>query len=417
MNLNQIRYILKYVFRLPREISILLGGINQPGSAMVVLHLDTMWKKLSTVEKMRSLFKLRWFPSDKIIEDKAKEIFLTNFFGLPEDFASELYILTAWLHTKTWSYDRLIEADHNKFVAIANVSIINNLRHTRVTSNYLHLRLFEKVPKICLLISAMVAKIPVFSIQFCLELNIPYAFQSIRASEHPNADKLIAYLYEILNIQQKIASSFHELVQHMDKSGHKSEETTLMSAEVDALKEISVIVMELKATIEKSVVLLGLTYEINDLESRKTHKQKLSALARFVPQKSKDQFYYAFIDDMISSEHLAELNNYRSGLFHKLGVAKLQPHSFVAKKSDETSLVETFMFLIDQHAKNTATLICILALLTDDLVNRKLPEVAFWEYIDILHGNYSLKLKRSGEPLDPNVQRNLYGCIPYEKKG
>jgi hypothetical protein len=350
-----------------------------------------------------------------VIEETANELFMTNFFGLREDFANELYILTAWLHSRNWLYDKLTEGDHQKFRAIASLSITNNLRHKRVTSDYLHLRLLEKAPDICRLIPAMVAKIPVFSIKFCLELNIPYSFQSIRASQHPNADKLIAYLYEILNIQQKIASSFHELVQHIDKSSHKSEETTLMIAEIDALKEISVIVMELKATIEKSIVLLGLIYEINDLESKKTHKQKLSALARLVPQRSKDQFYYVFIERMISSEHLEELNNYRSGLLHKLGVAKLQPHSFVAKKSGETRLVETFMFLIDQHTKNTATLISIPALLTDDLINGKVPEITFWEYLNILSGNHSLKLKKTDEPLDPNVQRNFYGCIPYEK--
>ena len=415
MQINKVRFILKHVFKLPREISLLLGGVNQMCTCMAVLHLDEMWQKLPLYVKFKTLTTFKWFPSNETIEGESKKILMNGFFGREEDFGEVLYILTAWLHSRTWSYDKLTEADIIKFKALSSVAITTNLRHGRVTSDFLHLKLVEKVPDICLLIPALVVKLPVISIRFCLELNTPYSFQSIREAEHPMADKLVAYLYEILSIQQKIAVSFHELVQHMDKTAHKDAETTLMMAEIDALKEISVIVMELKATVEKSVVFLGLIYGIDDLESKKHHKQKLSALDRGVPQSSKDKFYYSFISSMISSEHLEELNNYRSGLFHKVGLSKLQPHSFVSKKPDETPLVETFMFLNEQHAKNTATLICILALLTDDLINKKLPEVGMFEYLDILSANHTLKVRKYDAPFDPSVSRNFYGFIPYEK--
>ncbi len=56
----------------------------------------------------------------------------------------------------------------------------------------------------------MVVKIPITSFAHYLDMHFEFAVNSIRKANHPEADDIISYLYELLNIQQKIAISLHE---------------------------------------------------------------------------------------------------------------------------------------------------------------------------------------------------------------
>jgi hypothetical protein len=53
----------------------------------------------------------------------------------------------------------------------------------------------------------------------------------------------------------------------------------------------------------------------------------------------------------------------------------LQPHNYFGTNNQTLPLLNIFEALHEQHAKNTAILICSLALLTDDLVDRKPPKM------------------------------------------
>jgi hypothetical protein len=219
----------------------------------------------------------------------------------------------------------------------------------------------------------MVIKMPVVSLWHYLDLHSEYAFNAIRKANHPHSDDLISYLYDILYIQQKIAISLHDFIRTTEHAETKKKDSLLMLAEVDAIRYGDLVFTYLKASIEKTVVLLGLTHGIKNLENKKTHSAKLSALLIGMPPSVTQQAYWEFVYEFIKPEKLEELNNYRTGLLHKKGTSKLQPHQYVGTKGAATPLVEIFSILLEQHAKNTAVLLGVLAILTDELVKRDPP--------------------------------------------
>lgn len=113
---------------------------------------------------------------------------------------------------------------------------------------------------------------------------------------------------------------------------------------------------------------MGLLFDLPNLENQKTHKQKLKNLYNAIPDIYRNSFYFELIEELISSESIQELNNYRNGLMHKKGISKLQPHSFVGMNAKDLPLREVFSFIIEQHSKNSAVLISTYAMLTDKLV-------------------------------------------------
>lgn len=214
---------------------------------------------------------------------------------------------------------------------------------------------------------------------YYLDIHCSFAFNSIRKSKHPYASEIISYLYEILFIQQKTAVSLHEYLRLIDFAEREKNEALFIQAEVNAVIYADLIFSYLKATVEKTIVLIGLTHSIPDLESKKEHKGKLKTLKLGLPKHLNDVFYVQFIMEYISSENLDELNKYRTGLLHKKGISDLQPHNFVGKKAQTTLLLNIFNVLHEQHSKNTGILIGALALLTDELVNLDPPSISIQE--------------------------------------
>lgn len=225
----------------------------------------------------------------------------------------------------------------------------------------------------------MVVKIPVKSIQYCVEIHNAFAFNEIIFSEIENADDLISYIYELQNLQIKTALSLHELIYLIDYNEKNKGNALLIQAELSAISEAENIVNYLKATIEKIVVILGLIYNLKNLETKKTHKAKLDALYKVIPEKVRQLFYFELIEELIKSESIEELNNFRTGLLHKKGISNLQPHSFVGQEAKDVPLKQTLSFLLEQHSRNSVVLISTYALLTDKLVELKKPNVKFEE--------------------------------------
>jgi hypothetical protein len=60
---------------------------------------------------------------------------------------------------------------------------------------------------------------------------------------------------------------------------------------------------------------------------------------------------------------------------HKKGISELQPHNYVGEKAEKLPLLKIFNIVHEQHVKNTAVLICILAILTDELVRMVPPDI------------------------------------------
>lgn len=123
--------------------------------------------------------------------------------------------------------------------------------------------------------------------------------------------------------------------------------------------------------------MLGLVFNLKNLETKKTHKEKLAALYKVVPEKVRELFYFTLIEEFVKSENIQELNNYRTGLLHKKGISKLQPHSFVGQNVKDLPMRDLFSFLMEQHSKNSAVIISTYALLTDKLSELRHPNIQY----------------------------------------
>jgi hypothetical protein len=244
--------------------------------------------------------------------------------------------------------------------------------HSKVTSELLHLNLGLIANDVCLLLHAMVVKVPVTSIQYFVDIHSEFAFNEVRKSGIPYSDDIISYVYEIQFIQQKIAISLLDFLKTVGEIGKKGGDTMLTKSELSGIILFEAVLMYLKASVEKIIVLIGLIFGIPGLESKKNHKAKINALETHIPDRVKKLFYYEFIFNYINSDSLSDLNSYRNGILHKRGISDLQPHNYVGQQADFIPLKNLFQVLMDQHVTNSAVLIGVYAFLTDELV-RLLP--------------------------------------------
>jgi hypothetical protein len=384
--------LLSKLLHLDEEYIVHLGGVVQPGTIYAKMSGEELWPREQLTARVRSILQLKYVPSEKVALAFADECLLEEVFGNEDDFGPQLFRLVAWNQSRQWNLDELTNEDDVRWRALETTTILTRMRMGRFKSQpSLNLELFRRNPFMCSLVAPMVIKIPVISVRYFLELNTPFAMNSIRRSKHPEADHIISYLYEVQFLQQKTAIALHEFLEVAAFTGANKNQAQLINAEVKAILWADQLFAYLKATIEKTVVLLGAVFEISKIEDKKSHKAKLRALDQGVPKPAADIPYYKFIREFISSDSLNELNNFRSGLLHKKGISDLQPHNYVGMDPMKLPLLKLFSVLSEQHAKNTAVLIGTLAMLTDDLVRRDPPTEPVDEILELF--------KSLGKPL------------------
>lgn len=371
------RFLLRYFFRKDEEIGVLLGLLRQKGSPIAFIRSQYVWQQETISKKIKSVLTFNWEPSEYLLDKISREVFYETTFGDKSDYNEALFKINYWHNSKEWDLSGLTPDDNKKADSLTALTVLLGNKHRRMTSPYLHLHLFDKVPAVCTLLHPMVVKIPVTSIQYCVEIHNAFAFNEIRLSNIDNSDDIISYIYELQNLQYKTALSLHEIVYLIDYLEKHKGEALLIQAELSAINESENVINYLKATIEKIIVLLGLIFNLKNLETKKTHKEKLAALYKVVPEKVRELFYFTLIEELIKSENLQELNNYRTGLLHKKGISKLQPHSFVGQNVKDLPLRDLFSFLMEQHSKNSAVIISTYALLTDKLVELRHPNIRY----------------------------------------
>ena len=369
------KLIIKYWFRKDIEFGVLLGSVRQKGSPVAFISLEEIWVQEKFNKKLKSFVSFKWEPSEHLLARISREVFYEQVFGLPSDYNSGLFKINRWHNSRKWETSSLTDKDTEKADSLVVLAVALRNKHNNITSDFLHLHLFDKVPIICTLLHPMVVKVPVTSIQFYIEIHNAFSFNEIRYAEIENSDEIVSYIYELQNLQIKIALSLHELIYQIDYNEKNKGNSLLIQAEISAIIEAESIINYLKATIEKIIVILGLIFNLKNLETKKTHKSKLDALDKVIPEEVKELFYYELIKDLIKSESIEELNNFRTGLLHKKGISNLQPHSFIGKEAKDVPLKQIFSFLMEQHSKNSAVLISTYALLTDKLVELKMPNV------------------------------------------
>jgi len=372
-------FIIKYLFRQEPELGIFLGSIKQKGSTIAYINSANIWEKEPFKKKIKSIFTLNWMPSENLIQIASKETLDQAIYGNKRDYNDGLLKINSWHNSQQWVLDKLTENDKKKSESLDAITILIRTSHRRMTSNFLHLRIAEKAEFMCILLHPMVIKIPVTSIIHYIDIHSSFAFNEIRKANFANADDLISYIYELQFIQQKIALSLHELVYLIDYAEKNKSNALLIKAELSSISEVETIFAYLKASIEKTIVIIGLTFEIKNLETKKTHKSKLDVLIKGIPQRVKELFYYDFVFNYISSDSLDSLNNYRTGILHKKGISDLQPHSYVGQNAEENPLRKIFSVLMEQHSINSAVLIGTYAMLTDELVRLEPPTISPYE--------------------------------------
>ena len=353
----------------------MLSEDGKKGAMMAIVQVDGIWEKESFRNKLKSIVTLNWNPSKEILYPIIKRTFMDEVFGQENDYGEELFKLSVWHHAQPWNLTSLTDFDIARTEGLNSMSVMVRLSHREGTSYLLNLNLGERAPQMCFLVYPMIVKIPVISLQYFIDIDSAFAFNEIRKSGHPQSNDIISYLYDTILIQQKIANSLHEYIRLMYYNQTKKNEALFIRAELDCIRNADLVFSYLKATIEKAIVLLGLTHEILNLDAKKTHKSKLDALEKGLPNTIKQQGYFEFIWEAIKSESIAELNNYRSGLLHKKGISDLQPHNYVGESPESIPLLKIFNVLLEQHARNTAVLLGVMALLTDKLVQLDPPSI------------------------------------------
>lgn len=387
----------------------MLGKVGQKSSLFAAVQTYPLWRSTPFLEKARSILTRNWVPDPDELNRIAVNTFRREVFGDDEDLGPGMLSLARWHQSREWAFMHLTESDIKRADALDVFTGLTRLRLSHVTSRpTLRLHLAIHAPEILVVAIPMLVKMPIVSFSLFVDIHSHFAFESIRRAKHSCADELISYLYEILFLQQKIAISLHEFLRLAFFSARKKDTALLLNAEVSAVMGADLTFSYLKASIEKTMVLVALAHDLKNLDSRKEHKDKVKSLIAAIPEASRATPYGQFFLEYTKSENLSELNSYRSGLLHKRGIADMQPHNYVGVPVTGAPFQKLYALLHEQHAKNSALLICALALLADRLVELDPPECSMSDFhkkigdhaSEFLDSVYSYIRMKHTEPAD-----------------
>jgi hypothetical protein len=150
-------------------------------------------------------------------------------------------------------------------------------------------------------------------------------------------------------------------------------DAALHLTEMQALMSLDLLFPYLKASIEKALALVGFAHGFDDLDAKKKHGSRMAALKNRLPKVVQQTAYWGFLLNYTTTDNLAALNRYRTGLLHKKGIAELQPHSYISTPSRATPLLRVYELVHEQHTRNTGMVLAALAILTDELVRLDPP--------------------------------------------
>lgn len=362
----------RWLIKPPEDFCVMLGAEGQATALFAVIYSKELWNAEPLKNKLKCLCQRKWEPDQSMLRRAAKGTFINEIFGEKDDFGYELLELFTSHSCKKWDFNALNEHDLSRARAIEAFTLTTRqrLRKSKPTSP-LNLQLGKRYPEICLLVYPMLIKIPVISFNWFLDIHVRFAFNEIRKSQHPHSNDLISYLYEILFLQQKIAIALDEYLRLQAYTEAQKGKALLINAETNTIMGADLVFTYLKASIEKTMSLVAVTHGILNLDSKKSHQARLRTLDSGLPAEIKATYYCQFIMEFIQSENLEELNNYRSGLLHKKGIADLQPHNYVDMKPESLPFYKIYDVLHEQHTKNTAALLASLALLADELMRHR----------------------------------------------
>lgn len=374
-----LQWFLETCLGAPLDVSLLLGDRVREWSPYVRIETRALWAAEPLEAKLRAIIRGRWQHSSEIARRQAIETYRQQIFGTDDDWGDHLLPLYDWHLTRQWELASLTSQDRARADALASFTILTRLRYRDVVASPLPLRMGLRAPEVAGLAYPMVAKVPIVSFRYFLDIDVHYTFDAIRHAAHPLADDVIAFLYELLFLQQKTAIALLEYVRLIAYADEHKKAAKLINAEVNAIMQADVIFAYLKASVEKIIALLGAVHGEAGLDAKKDHKSRVRALRAALPADFDKVFYAHILFSVVASENLGDLNSYRAGLLHKKGIADLQPHNYVDRAPESLPLRKIFTVMHEQHFMNTSALIAALALMTDDLVRRDPPSFGMHE--------------------------------------
>ena len=364
-------------------------GIVQRGGLVIKLSKREILKELTFMQKILFLLGLRRFKSIDDIELRigklGDRIAQDEIFGYDSDFGKTLLALNTEVGKKSWNTEKhLTPKDLEKANAIGNLNIIIRNKFIGLVSEPpLSMSLFDAYPEVCLTIAPMTPYVLVQSIRYFVDINLYYTFSAIRKSNHQYKDDLIAYLYELLDLQAKNALSLLELLELCHTIQQKKGNSILIKEEHDAMEKANLLIIRLKSFIEKVMAFWGVVYGDTSVDSAGKHKTREKKVNKHIRESYKKHPYYQLLIAYIKPENFAELDNYRTGILHKKGSSQMQPHSFVGKKFDDTPFRKLLALIMEHRQRSSIALVSALAVMTDELVKKEPPQKRFAMMLDI----------------------------------
>ena len=365
--MNIFSKLLAKIARVPEDIAVPLGDLRADSYYFFAVNAMALWNEEPLKKKLLCALRLNWEPNKDRLVFFAREIAARELFGGPEDFGDKLLSLWAQIGNLQRDFTNLTDSDLAKSEAFTAFTFMTNFRLGTSTQTLLNLKMASAVPTLCILVYPMIAKIPIVSFKWYLNIDFKFACSMIRRSGHPKADRMLAYLYETLFLQQKIAIALAEFARLTSYAIAKKNKAALINAEITAIIFADVVFGYLKASIEKTIVLLGEAFYVSNLDSRGKHEKRVKILEDTIPSCVQDTDYGTFFFEFIKSENFDTANSYRTSLFHKAGIADLQPHTYVDTLPENAPFDKILNIMHFQHTQNTAVLHCALAMITDEL--------------------------------------------------
>ena len=358
-------------------VGIPASGELNPGTPMVTIRLKEIFHNQTLLHKMHSLLS-----EVKVTEEEIKSLsytyFINEIFGDVEDFGVHLFLVNHMrLSEDTFIKDFLTEGDQKRAEAISTFSFVTA---RQIQEHYIYPPLNLQMAKddfaYCSLTIPMTTMVLVHSIRFHIELNCFYTFAAIRRSPHPYKDDLISFLYEISNLQLKTSLSifeFHKKCAESQKLRKVEKANFAYNDDLFSIMDSDKIVSYLKATIEKIIAFIGIIFGIEGIDNKKRHVQRVNLLNEKLKERTKNTPYGILLLEYIKSENLEELNNYRTGILHKKGSSKMQPHSYIGIDNfDELPLRDLLDFFKHHHFMNSKVYLGALAMLADEVMDIRL---------------------------------------------
>ena len=345
------------------------------GSLTAIVYAKDLWDKHPLSYRLKSLLKGVFQPSDEILFTEAESVLLESHFGSDSDFGRVLLQLTVAKETLPPMDDKVyseLDADRAHALQVMAYQHTNKLR--QIESNFpLGLSLVDYGVEFAFLTVPMTVAVPVHSIRWFIDIDYLRAMFNIRRAIPDRGDQVGDYLYEVCILQVKTSAALDKIREATAETDSDKSDSLFGSSEIDIIVATDSVISYLKATTEKILMLLASAYGIPNLDSETKHKKRVAKLQKHLPNWTRKAYYFDTIWELLSADNLESLNNFRTGLLHKKGVSQLQPHSFVGIRPEDQPSRNLLQFSHEQHRRNSLALLCVLALVVDEIVQKKEP--------------------------------------------